>query len=125
MLDKEWGAVILIPGCENHCLFCHKIKRASREEIKKQEIKVAKNLNDLKSQGVNKIDISGNDPIEYNKIVSLIKYIKDSGFEYVQLSTHGRKLSDTKFLNEIIDSPINKLRIPLYGSRPEVHDRIT
>ena len=125
MTNKEWGAVILIPGCQNHCLFCDKIPVASPAALKKQEINVAKNLAELKSEGVRKIDISGNDPIEYGKIVSLIKYISDSGFDYIQLSTHGRNLSDSKFLNQIINSPLNKLRIPLYGSRPETHDAVT
>jgi len=125
MSDKEWGAIILIPGCQNHCLFCHKISQPSLSKLKKQEINVAKNLTDLKSEGVRRIDISGNDPIEYDKIVPLIKHIKDLGFEYIQLSTHGRNLSNSKFLNEIIGSPLNKLRIPLYGSKPKTHDAVT
>jgi len=125
MAYKEWGAVILIPGCKNHCLFCQKIPQSDLLELKKQEINVAKNLTDLKSQGVQGIDISGNDPIEYDKIVSLVKYIKDSGFDNIQISTHGRNLSEPKILNGIINSPLNKLRIPLYGSKPKTHDMVT
>jgi len=125
MAYKEWGAVILKPGCSNYCVFCRMIPRVDPRELKKQELNVAKNLVDLKMQGVNNIDISGNDPIEYDKIVPLIKYIKELGFDFIQLSTHGRNLSNEKLLKEIIDSPLNKLRIPLYGSKPRTHDAVT
>lgn len=125
MAYKEWGGIILNPGCSNRCVFCGYVPRPTALEIKQQEISVAKNLVDFKNGGVRKIEISGGDPIEYEKIIPLVKYIKDMGFEYVQLSTHGNNLSDKIFVKELLKSGLDKLRIPLYGSNAKVHDSVT
>lgn len=125
MGNKEWGGVILNPGCNNYCVFCGQVKKVSDSELRQQEIKVAKNLIDFKREGLKKIEISGSDPIEYNKLIPLIGYIKKIGFEYVQLSTHGTRLSDEIFLNNLISSGLDKLRIPLYGSNARIHDSVT
>jgi len=123
--EKRWGAVILNPGCSNRCVFCSPQVRREDSEIRSQEIGVLKNLLQFKKIGINAIEISGSDPIEYDKIIPLIKYIKKLGFGFVQLSTHGRKLSDESFLDELIASGVDRLRIPLYGANAKVHDSVT
>ena len=90
-----------------------------------QEKNVAANIAEFRNRGINKIEISGNDPLEYQKLVSLVKYMKKCGFADIQLSTHGRQLADESFLNELIAAGVNKFRIPLYGSCAEVHDAVT
>jgi MoaA/NifB/PqqE/SkfB family radical SAM enzyme len=125
MSKKDWGGIILKPGCVNYCVFCGKVPRASKEELQQQEEKVAKNLDDFKKKGIKQIEISGNDPIEYDHIASLIRHIKRTSFEVVQLSTHGRRLADEFFLDSLIVSGIDRLRIPLYGSQAKVHDSVT
>jgi len=106
--SKSFGGVILSPGCINRCLFCSPSK-ASREEVREQATRVAKNLVEFKKKGIKKIEISGSDPIEYESIIPLVKYIKKMGFEFVQLSTHGRFLADEKFFNKLIQAGIDKL----------------
>lgn len=125
MSSKEWGGVILNPGCSNRCIFCGYVPKVIASELRQQEVKVAKNLVDFKNEGIKKVEISGGDPIEYDKIISLIEYIKKAGFEYVQLSTHGNNLSDKSFVKELEIAGLDKLRIPLYGSNAKVHDSIT
>jgi len=122
---KEYGGLILNPYCSNYCVFCRRVPRATPSELKQQKINIAKNLVVLKKKGIKKIEISGADPIEYDKIASLIKYIKKSGFDFVQLSTNGKKLADELFLDELIDSGVDKLRIPIYGHKAEIHDLVT
>ena len=125
-MNSEWGAVILNPSCSNNCIFCtaggHK---AEESDIKKQEINVVRNLIHFKTIGIKKIEISGSDPIEYTKIISLVSYIKKKGFEFIQLSTHGKKLSDKLFLKKIISAGVDKFRIPIYGSNSKIHDSVT
>ncbi len=94
-------------------------------EIKQQEQKIHENLLDFRRKGAARISISGSDPIEYKKIIPLIKRIKEQGFEFVKLSTHGRRLSDKRFLEEFVGSGIDQVRIPLYGSTAKVHDSVT
>ncbi|MHA2011670.1 MAG: radical SAM protein [Candidatus Helarchaeota archaeon] len=118
--------IILNPSCSNNCVFCtaggHKAKES---DIRKQEINVAKNLIDFKKKQIKKIEISGSDPIEYKKLIPLVVYIKKLGFEFVQLSTHGKKLSDKKFLEKLILAGIDRFRIPIYGSDSKIHDSVT
>lgn len=126
MVNKEFGGVILSPYCSNFCIFCNPLRaKISDLELRQQEITIAKNLIDFKKKGFKKIEISGSDPIEYDKIIQLIKYIKKIGFEFIQLSTHGKRLCDESFLNGLISSGIDKLRIPIYGSNAKIHDSVT
>jgi len=122
---KEFGGIIINPFCSNYCIFCRKVPRATAEEFKKQEINIFKSLIELRKKGIRKIEISGSDPIEYEGIERLIKYVKDIGFEFVQLSSHGNKLGEDDFVKKIIKTGVNRLRIPVYGSRKQIHDSVT
>jgi len=123
---KDIGAIILNTGCSQYCVFCRGRKpKISEAELRIQELKVYKNIRYLKREGIKKIEISGSDPIEYNQIIELIRYIKKEGYEFIQLSTHGTKLSDSSFLDKLISSGVDKLRIPIYGSSAKIHDSIT
>ncbi|MCX6758945.1 MAG: radical SAM protein, partial [Candidatus Nealsonbacteria bacterium] len=123
--EKNVGGVLINPFCSLFCLFCGGKKKVTSDEIKKQEIKVYKNLQDFKREGIKRIEISGSDPSEYEEIAELICYIKEEGFNYVQLSTNGVKLSDPSFLNKLVSSGVDELRIPIYGSNAKVHDSVT
>jgi MoaA/NifB/PqqE/SkfB family radical SAM enzyme len=125
MKSKEWGGILLRTSCLNHCLFCGVVPKQTKEEIEKDEFKILKNLKDFRAQEIKNIEISGNDPIEYEFITPLIRHIKKMGFHKVQLSTHGVGLDDAIFAKEIIDSGLDILRIPLYGSKSCIHDSVT
>ncbi|UZE93283.1 MAG: radical SAM protein [Candidatus Nealsonbacteria bacterium] len=122
---KEYGGIILNPGCSNSCVFCGGHFKKSESEIKHQLIDCYRNLVDFKEQGIKKIIISGSDPLEYEEIIQVIEYIKKSGFEFIQMATNGVRLSDKQFLEKFVKSGIDKLRIPLYGSNSEIHDAVT
>jgi len=125
-IKKEFGGIILNTGCSQKCLFCRGPKpRIRGMELRKQEIEIYRNILYFKKIGINKIEISGSDPIEYNKIIELIRYLKEEGFEFVQLSTHGTRLANPSFLNKLISSGLDKLRIPIYGSNTKIHDSVT
>ncbi len=125
-MSKKTGGIILNPSCRIHCLFCGSKDKVSKEELRRQEVDVYKNLKDLKSKGIKSIEISGADPGEYDKLPELIEYIKkEEGFESVRLSTHGITLSDSDFLDKLIDSGLDSIRVPIYGSTAEVHDSVT
>jgi len=124
-MKKTLGGIILNPYCGNYCVFCFNTKRLSPEKLRELEHNIYRNLIELRKKGIKHLEISGSDPIEYDKIIPLIKYIKKMGFEIVQLSTHGKRLSDKQFLSEFLLSGIDRLRIPLYGSNAKVHDSVT
>jgi len=118
------GVLLLDTYCSNKCLFCDGREQASASEVKKQEIKVLRNIFEFKKKNKKIIEISGGDPIDYKNIIELIKYLKGLEFK-VQLSTHGNRLGDENFCNKLISTKIDKLRIPLYGSNEKIHDAVT
>ena len=122
---EETGGLIIAPGCENECIFCGKVRKREKDELREQEINILKNIKEFKQKGIKRIEISGNDPIEYDKIIPLIKYLKKKGFNFICLSTHGRRLADDKFFNDFINVGVTIVRVPLYGSNSEVHDAVT
>jgi len=126
---KQFGGIILNPGCTNLCIFCGASNRKrgvlSPVPMKEQLMMAHKNLIGLRERGIKKVIISGGDPLEYDKIIDLINYIKENGFDFVQMATNGVKFADKSFLDKFVLSKIDKLRIPLYGSKPEIHDSIT
>ncbi len=113
------------PGCTLNCVFCGGKQKVNNDEIKKQEILAYKNILDFKKENLKRIEISGSDPLEYDKIAELIYYLRKNGFDFVQLSTNGVKLSDKRTLDKIISSGVSKLRVPIYGSNAKVHDSVT
>jgi MoaA/NifB/PqqE/SkfB family radical SAM enzyme len=124
-MDKKTAGIIISPCCSLACVFCGGHNKSSEQEIKKQELNVYKNIQDFKQKGFERIAISGSDPIEYEEIIELIKYIKTQGFKWVQLSTHGNRMSNPVFLKKLINSGVDRLRIPIYGSNAKVHDSVT
>ena len=84
-IKKEFCGIVIRPGCGNNCVFCKKWGQPNKKAIKLQEIDILKNIIYFRKNGYTKIEISGNDPVEYSKIHSLIKYLKKIGFEFIQL----------------------------------------
>jgi MoaA/NifB/PqqE/SkfB family radical SAM enzyme len=124
-MHKKSGGIVINPGCKLACVFCGGRKKMTDSELREEEINAYKNLRDFKREGVEKIAISGSDPIEYEKITELIQYIREQGFRSVHLSTHGTRLADSSFFNKFIKSGINELRMPIYGSNAKIHDSLT
>lgn len=122
---QKSGGIIFNPGCSLACIFCGGRQKQNAWEIKNQGILVYQNLQDFKKQGIKNISISGSDPIEYENLIALIRYIKKEGFKFVDLSTNGTKLADPVFLAELIHSGLDRIRVPVYGSQAKIHDSIT
>ena len=81
--------VIIDPGCTAFCAFCKAPDRFPESSIRRQEMGIAKDLLSYRKQGIDSIEVSGSDPIEYTKIVGLIRYIQKLGFKKIMLNTHG------------------------------------
>ena len=111
--------------CSNRCVFCGGKKMGDIENNIKEEFeKIDRVVN--KDGLIEKIEISGNDPGEYEGLpdfVSLVK--KKTGASEIVLATHGRSLADKKFLGKLIKSGVNHFTIPIYGHTPKIHDSVT
>ncbi|MGC8728698.1 MAG: radical SAM protein [Elusimicrobiales bacterium] len=111
-------------NCNNKCDFCAQgAKRTFIERKTKSE--VIKALKDgIKSQA-NSVVFTGGEPTLHPDLIELIKEAKRLKYEYIQLQTNGRTLSDMSFLKKIKSAGANEISPALHGSKPEIHDKLT
>jgi len=124
IVNQDWGSIILYgPGsqCMNSCNFCN----GQHPEISDQERfnTAIEEANHFIQQGIRQIEISGGDPGEAPYITHLITHLKNSGVHNIQLSTHGRTLSNERLVEGLKDAGVTAIRIPLYGVTAEVHNK--
>lgn len=123
------AVIIGLNSCKNRCLFCNpKGWLTMIDDVKFKEIEEDLNnqVKELQCAGIRELEISGADPLEYKNIAKFIKHIKeDFGIRYVQISTHGRDLSNKELVKDLRDAGLDEIRIPIYGSIDGIHDSIT
>lgn len=128
MVNREVCSVVLRPYCSNNCIFCRPLGENSlmpEAELRKMEEDLYEAIEEFCKKGYTYIEVSGGDPLEYSKIAQLVKVLREKGFKTIRISTNGVKLSDTKFVDELLEYGIGIFRIPLYGSQAKIHDSIT
>lgn len=111
------GSIFISGTCEHGCIFCEG-SQINERDIENMEREAINNLNYHAETGTEVIEISGNDPGEYAKIVDLVKTIKDMGFTEIGLTTNGVRASI--LINELEDAGLNQLVFPLYGHTKEI-----
>ena len=110
--------------CSINCVFCNgtpmgDIEGNIRFELDKLEKIAAKNE-------IESVEVSGNDPAEYEGLPEFIHKIKEIvNTEFITVSTYGGFLKDKKYLKALIDSGMTGVRIPIYGATEDVHDAVT
>jgi MoaA/NifB/PqqE/SkfB family radical SAM enzyme len=116
-------------SCMNNCIFCKPTgtkRNLSEKELKSIDVHMMCQALDLRKRGFTEVEISGCDPIEYKKIGSFVKLLKEKlGFTFIQLSTHGRNLCEPNLAKRLNDAGLDEVKIPLYGSFAAIHDAIT
>lgn len=121
---KKMNGTIIIPGrdkCDNTCVFCYGTNKPESDEIKFQKF-----MHDAQyfiDNNYYKVEISGADPGEFKYIVEAILYLKEAGIPKIQLSTHGRMFADRALAEKLSFVGLDYIRIPLYGSTKEIHNR--
>lgn len=113
--------------CEQSCAFCS-IKETTPAEDGGDRT-LARLLADLVSnrqRGVRKVRINGYDPLGFSRIVELLRHTKELGYAEAHVFSPCTRLADRDFCNAVLDSLPREKRfhVPLYSTKPEVHDRI-
>lgn len=121
--NDNWGALIIYgkEKCMNTCTFCSGSSPYEDDDVKFE--KAIKEIDFHFNNGIRRIEISGGDPGEYSRIVEVVDYISRKGAKEIQLSTHGRTLKDLNFVKDLKLAGITQVRIPLYGSMAEIHNK--
>ncbi|HOJ85437.1 MAG TPA: radical SAM protein [Elusimicrobiales bacterium] len=111
-------------NCNNKCDFCAQGSKRTFIE-RKTRAEIIKALKDgIKSQA-NSVVFTGGEPTLHPDLIDLIKEAKRLKYEYIQIQTNGRTLSDMDFLKKIKSAGANEISPALHGSKPEIHDKLT
>lgn len=126
--NTEVCSILIKTYCSNHCIFCRPLGEDSRrtpEQVVQIEKEICSDIKKFREIGYESIEVSGGDPVDYDKLPELIATIRKKGFKWVRVSTHGVRLANKNFLNKLLKNRIDVFRIPLYGATAGVHDSVT
>lgn len=110
--------------CNSDCYFC------AASSTDKKDIEPISNANFLllqeaRNKGVNNLVISGGESTIHIDLLDFISSARKLGFQKVELQTNGRKLSDQKYLIQLIEAGVTDFGISLHGDTPNLQDFIT
>lgn len=126
--NTEVCSILLKSYCSNHCIFCRPLGEDSRktlEQVAQMEKEIYSDIEKFREIGYERIEVSGGDPVDYDKLPELIAAIRKKGFKWVRISTHGVRFANNNFLNKLLKHKIDVFRIPLYGATADIHDSVT
>jgi MoaA/NifB/PqqE/SkfB family radical SAM enzyme len=108
--------------CNNACVFCcdrtaRSLSAKTTAELKK-EIMVARRL-------ASRLHLIGGEPTIRADILELVSYARGRGFEYIMLTTNGRRLSEFNFTYQLVKAGVSQLVISLHGHSAVSHDFLT
>lgn len=108
--------------CNVNCVYCHHDGMVtSREEMTADELyticKIAKNL------GVQKIRLSGGEPLIRKDIVEIVEKINSIGFKDISMTSNGILLE--KYAQGLKDAGLNRINVSLDTLNRETYEFIT
>ena len=114
--------ITLTNRCNVNCVYCHHDGMVtSREEMTPDELyticKIAKNL------GVQKIRLSGGEPLIRKDIVEIVEKINSLGFKDISMTSNGILLE--KYAQDLKDAGLNRINVSLDTLNRETYEFIT
>ncbi len=104
--------------CALRCPQCYKLFQNTKDvELELENVK--QYIEELKAIGTKKILLSGGEPLSYEGLVELVRYIRKNGME-VYLSTGGIGM-DEKYAEKLKEADISAVYISLNGSTEEIN----
>ncbi len=107
--------------CNYRCFYCHMEGEGGGEELTAKDIarlvKVGKKL------GIDKVKLTGGEPLLRHDIVDVVRAISDVGVADLAMTTNGSLLQG--LAEELVEAGLNRVNVSLPSLRKEVFKRIT
>jgi len=131
MLDRfgrkiEYLRISVIDRCNLRCVYCmpeEGISPISHEQVLRYEeiVKLVKIATEL---GINKIRITGGEPLVRKGLINLITMLKEiDEIKDISLTTNGILLE--RYLDDLINAGLDRVNISLDSLNPEIYKKIT
>ena len=107
--------------CNNDCPHCYNARSRSYPELSTQQWKSI--IDKLWQINIPHLIFTGGEPTLRDDLVELIKYAELKG-QITGLNTNGRRLSDNKFLEALVDAGLDHVQITVESHDPAIHDQM-
>ena len=107
--------------CNNRCIHCYNETSRAQNELSTSEWKSV--LDRVWSLGIPHVVFTGGEPTLKDDLPELIAYAEHLGL-ITGLNTNGRRLSQTDYLQQLVDAGLDHVQITLESHDPSIHDAI-
>lgn len=131
---KSYHVLLVRAHCHYACIFC-RMGRADHVEHRQRQIeqtppeqewaRIEASLREGAKDAANTaLHFMGNDPIHHPDIIRAVALGRQLGYPRIVIETNALRLDDPDFAREVVAAGTTGFKIPIYGSRAEVHDPI-
>ena len=114
------GYIQITRICNQECLFCS--NPATGKMINLKEAK--KVVDDYIKLGYEGLIWTGGEPTLYPHLPELIKYAKSKNMPS-RIITNGQRISDYKYLKQLVDAGLNHVSVSLFSHKPKIQAFLT
>lgn len=113
--------IALTYQCNNDCTHCYNAR--SRKFASLSENDWYKVIDKIWELSIPHIVFTGGEPTLCEYLPDLVHYAENKGV-ITGINTNGRKLSDDKFLTQLVSAGLDHIQITLESSNPQIHDQM-
>lgn len=110
--------------CELKCRFCVADNSHLYDPINISYEFVGELVEQYKYEAGNCAFITGGEPLLHPRIFDILNMLRENGY-YIYITTNGLHLSSPEFAVQLLGLGVDRLAIPIYGSTPDRHDKMT
>jgi MoaA/NifB/PqqE/SkfB family radical SAM enzyme len=110
--------------CNSRCVFCGAYAHGHQQD-EVITTKILQFLEDHRGQEWTAVNIHGGEPTIRPDFLTILKTIRDLGYEKIIIQTNAIKMADPKFAAEVHRIGVDIFSISFHGHTPQLQDRIT
>jgi radical SAM protein with 4Fe4S-binding SPASM domain len=107
--------------CNNDCAHCYNARPRSYPELNSEQWKAI--IDRLWQTGIPHVVFTGGEPTLRSDLLELVAYAQQKG-QITGLNTNGRRLSDRRFVEQLVAAGLDHVQITLESHDAQIHDRM-